>query len=176
MTKLVILDRDGVINVDSPNFIKNPDEWIPLPGSLEAISLLNQKGYLVAIATNQSGIGRGLYSEHTLHLIHLKMHQALQDINAQIHHIEFCPHLPSDHCQCRKPLPGMLKKIAHIFSIPLYSVPVVGDSLRDLQAASAVQASPILVLTGNGSLTSSKQLPTATSIHPDLYTFAKSLP
>ncbi len=154
--KLIILDRDGVINHDSDNYIKSVEEFIPLPGSLEAIARLNRAGYKVAIATNQSGIARGYYDLDTLDAMHQKLANELDKIGGQVDYIAFCPHGPDDHCNCRKPLTGLLEEIAHHFNTELTGVPVVGDSLRDLQSAQAVGASPILVRTGKGERTISK--------------------
>src|SRR5215212_9229114 len=151
--KLVILDRDGVINQDSDSYIKSPDEWRPIPGSLEAITRLNQAGYHVVLATNQSGVGRGLFEVSTLNAIHDKMHRALAQIGGRIDAIFFCPHAQEANCTCRKPKPGLLEEIAHRFNMDLAGVPVIGDSLRDLEAASAVGATPMLVLTGKGAKT-----------------------
>ncbi len=150
MKKLIILDRDGVINYDSEEYIKSPAEWIPIPGSLEAIAKLNKAGYLVAVATNQSGVARGLFTEHTLHQIHEKMHNALRELGGQIDAIFYCPHGPKDGCNCRKPEPGLLLAIADKFHCSLDHVPAIGDSLRDLEAALAVGCTPILVTSGKG--------------------------
>src|SRR5687767_10863829 len=167
--KLVILDRDGVINQDSDEFIKAPDEWRPLPGSLEGIARLNHAGYLVVLATNQSGVGRGLFEVSTLNAIHDRMHRALAQIGGRIDAIFFCPHAQEANCACRKPRPGLLEEIARRFNVDLKGVPSVGDSLRDLQAAAAVGAAPILVLTGKGEATrSAGSLPENTQIYPDL--------
>ncbi len=154
--KLIILDRDGVINYDSDNYIKSVEEFIPLPGSLEAIARLNAAGYKVAIATNQSGIARGYYDVDTLHAMHRKLSTELAKIDGHIDYIAFCSHGPDDHCNCRKPLTGLLEEIAHHFRASLGGVPVVGDSLRDLQSAQAVGASPILVKSGKGERTIAK--------------------
>ncbi len=154
--KLIILDRDGVINQDSDNFIKSVDEFIPLPGSIEAIARLNQMGYRVAIATNQSGIARGYYDLDTLNAMHDKLRSELATHGGCIDMIAFCPHGPDDNCECRKPKPGMYNDIARRFDVPLSGVPVIGDSLRDLQAAQAVGARPILVRTGKGERTIAK--------------------
>ena len=148
--KLVILDRDGVINQDSPLFIKSPHEWLPIKGSLEAIALLNQLGYTVVVATNQSGIARKLFDENTLHAIHEKMHQAVKACGGCIDAIFYCPHGPNDSCDCRKPKPGLLQQIAKHYKLNLEQVVCVGDSYRDLEAALAAGATPVLVLTGNG--------------------------
>lgn len=154
--KLIILDRDGVINQDSDDYIKSVDEFIPLPGSLEAIARLNQAGYRVAVATNQSGIGRGYYDIATLNAMHDKLRRLLNQLGGHIEMIAFCPHGPDDNCDCRKPKTGMYLEIAHRFEVSLEDVPVIGDSLRDLQAAQAVGASPILVRTGKGMRTLEK--------------------
>lgn len=150
--KIIILDRDGVINEDSPDFIKSPEEWIPIPGSLEAIGALKAAGYTVAIASNQSGLRRGLFDLKTLEAMHAKMQKALALYKAQIDGIFFCPHNAADHCDCRKPKPGLLHQIATHFDIDFRTqpIPVIGDSLRDLEAAHAAGCKPILVLTGNG--------------------------
>ena len=154
--KLIILDRDGVINRDSDDFIKSVDEFVTLPGSVEAIARLNQAGYRVAIATNQSGIARGYYDIDTLNAMHEKLRAELALHGGSIDMIAYCPHGPDDACDCRKPLPGMYHEIARRFDISLNGVPVVGDSLRDLQAAQAVEAMPILVRTGKGKHTLAK--------------------
>ncbi|MCW8905589.1 D-glycero-beta-D-manno-heptose 1,7-bisphosphate 7-phosphatase [Sedimenticola sp.] len=152
-TKLIILDRDGVINEDSDTHIKSPDEWIPIPGSLTAIAKLNQAGYRVVIATNQSGLARGLFKIDTLNAIHSKMNLALASEGGRIDGLFFCPHGPKAGCDCRKPKPGLLLQIADRFYTSLEKVPCIGDSLRDLRAATAVGARPILVRTGKGAKT-----------------------
>jgi D-glycero-D-manno-heptose 1,7-bisphosphate phosphatase len=157
VSRLVILDRDGVINHDASDYIKSPDEWHPIPGSLEAIARLNQHHYRVVIATNQSGVARGLYSLETLGHIHAKMHHLLAEAGGSIDAIFVCPHGPDEGCRCRKPQPGMLEDIAERLQCDLSGVPFVGDSLRDLQAALAVGALPVLVRTGNG-LTTEREL------------------
>jgi D-glycero-D-manno-heptose 1,7-bisphosphate phosphatase len=151
--KLVILDRDGVINQDSANFIKNPNEWVAIAGSLEAIALLNQSGFRVAVATNQSGISRGLFDMTTLNSIHDKMHKELAIIGGRIDAIFYCPHSADDFCHCRKPNTGMIEEIGNRFSMELQGVPAVGDSLRDLQAFASAGCQPILVRTGKGEKT-----------------------
>ena len=148
--KLAILDRDGVINFDSDQYIKSPAEWRPIPGSIEAIARLNQNGYRVAVATNQSGIGRGLFDMATLNAINDKMMEMVFRQGGRIDALFFCPHTASEECNCRKPKTGMLEEIAARFHTELKGVPAVGDALRDLQAAEAVGAQPILVLTGKG--------------------------
>lgn len=153
--RLLLLDRDGVINHDSPDFIKSPEEWHPIPKSLEAIARFKQQGWLVAVITNQSGIGRGLYTEQTLEAIHQKFKQALRAQNVDIDGIFYCPHLPDADCNCRKPKPGLIQQALQTFNINPQSapVPLIGDSLRDLIAASAAQCHPVLVKTGNGQKT-----------------------
>lgn len=174
--KLVILDRDGVINHDSDLFIKTPDEWRPIPGSLDAIARLNQWGYRVVVATNQSGIGRGLFDMDTLNAIHERMHKAVAQAGGRIDAVFFCPHTNADHCPCRKPKAGMLKEIALRFNTDLAGVPAVGDSLRDLQAALAMEAQPILVQTGKGRKTAADpELPAHTLVFPDLAAVAAHL-
>ena len=174
--KLIILDRDGVINRDSDAFIKSPDEWIPLPGSLEAIARLNQAGYRVAVATNQSGVARGLFSMLTLNAIHQKLHAAAQQIGADVDAIFFCPHAAADNCDCRKPKAGMLRAIGKRFDVNLKGVPVVGDSLRDLQSGYVLGCTPYLVLTGKGEKTKEKGgLPPGTLIFKDLATVVDHL-
>lgn len=167
--KLVILDRDGVINFDSDQYIKSPEEWKPIPGSLEAIAKLYQAGYRIVVATNQSGVGRGLFEMDTLNAIHDKMHKAVIQAGGRLDAIFFCPHTNEDKCACRKPKPGMLQEIATRYNADLTDVPVVGDALRDLQAAVAVGAQPILVLTGKGKKTQVEpQLPAITPVFADL--------
>ena len=148
--KLIILDRDGVINQDSPDFIKSPEEWIPIDGSLEAIGRLSQAGYEVVILTNQSGIGRGLISPDMLSQIHVRMLDYIQQHGGKIQIILFCPHHPDDECDCRKPKTGLYKELTKRLNIDLAGTYSVGDSLRDLVAAKSAGASPILVKTGNG--------------------------
>jgi len=167
--KLVILDRDGVINHDSDQYIKSPDEWKPIPGSLAAIARLNQAGYRVVVASNQSGIGRGLFETDTLMAIHDKMLKALAQAGGRIDAIFFCPHTNADNCDCRKPKPGMFREIAARFNAELAGVPAIGDSLRDLQVAATVGAQPMLVLTGKGRKTvDDPALPPDTLVFPDL--------
>lgn len=172
--KLVILDRDGVINYDSAQFIKNPDEWKPIPGSLEAIALLNQSGFRVVLASNQSGIGRGLFDMATLNAIHDKMHRALGRLGGRIDALFYCPHAAETNCNCRKPKPGMIEDIARRFGTDLDGVPNVGDSLRDLQAGVPLGALPILVRTGKGERTLAEgNLPEGTKVFADLAEAAK---
>lgn len=167
--KLIILDRDGVINHDSVEFIKSPDEWLPVQGSLEAIAQLNQAGYKVVVATNQSGISRKLFDMQTLNAIHQKMHDHAQLVGATIDAVFFCPHAADFNCDCRKPKPGMLREIGKRYDIDLKGVPVVGDSLRDLQAGFVLGCAPHLVLTGKGESTmAAGGLPPGAKVHKNL--------
>jgi len=167
--KLIVLDRDGVINYDSEQFIKSPDEWRPIPGSLEAIARLNHAGYRVVVATNQSGVGRGLLDISTLNAIHERMHRALAQVGGRLDAIFFCPHTADSHCNCRKPRAGMLEEIGNRFNIDMSGVPCLGDSPRDLAAAETVGAQPMLVLTGKGEKTlRDGGFPKNTVIFPDL--------
>ncbi len=169
MLKMIILDRDGVINQDSAAFIKSPAEWIPIPGSLEAIARLNQAGYRVVIASNQSGIARELFDMCSLNAIHQKLHNQAQQVGAAIDAIFFCPHAAIDNCDCRKPKPGMFDEIGKRFKVSLKGVPTVGDSLRDLQAGYVSGCVPYLVLTGKGQKTfETGGLPPGTKVFPDL--------
>ncbi len=171
--KLVVLDRDGTINHDSDQYIKSPAEWKPIKGSLEAIARLTQSGHRVVVATNQSGIARGLFDMTTLNAIHDAMQRAVQRAGGRIDAIFFCPLAIDADCECRKPKPGMLLEIGRRLNADLEGVPVVGDALRDLQAAQAVRARPVLVLTGKGKKTrSAGGLPPGTEIFADLAAFA----
>ena len=174
--KLIVLDRDGVINFDSDRFIKTPEEWRALPGSLEAIALLNQRGYRIVVATNQSGIGRGLLDIARFNAINDKMTRQLAQVGGRIDAIFFCPHAADAHCECRKPKAGMMREIARRFGTDLKGVPAVGDALRDLQAAHAVGAHPVLVTTGKGRATLKQGgLPEGTEVYEDLADFARQL-
>jgi D-glycero-D-manno-heptose 1,7-bisphosphate phosphatase len=174
--KLIILDRDGVINYDSDQFIKSPDEWRPIPGSMEAIARLNHAGFRVVVATNQSGLGRGLFDMATLIAIHEKMHKALAGAGGRIDAVFYCPHTADSACDCRKPRAGMFIEIGQRFGVDLTGVPCVGDSVRDLQAADAVGGQPILVLTGKGEKTLREGIfPKNTVIFPDLAFVATAL-
>ena len=167
--KLIILDRDGVINHDSALFIKSPDEWKPIPGSIEAIARLNQGGYRVAVATNQSGIGRGLFDMATLNAINDKMMERVFRQGGRIDAVFFCAHTAEQKCRCRKPKSGMFEDIATRFHMGLNGVPTVGDSLRDLEAGAKVGCAPILVLTGKGKKTQKDGgLPEGTMVFADL--------
>ena len=174
--KLIILDRDGVINQDSASFIKGPEEWKAIPGSVEAIARLTQAGYRVVVATNQSGIGRGLFDMATLNAINAKMHKVVNQAGGRIEAIFYCPDTAESDSRYRKPNPGMMVEIGERLATPLAEVPAVGDSLRDLQAAAAVKAQPILVLTGKGAKTlEAGGLPEGTKIYPDLAAVAAAL-
>jgi len=167
--KIIVLDRDGVINLDSDQFIKSPDEWKPIPGSLEAIARLNEANWRVVVASNQSGVGRGLFDMDTLNAINEKMVKAIGQVGGRLDAIFFCPHAADSPCDCRKPKPGMFLQIAERFNVSLEGMPVVGDSLRDLQAGVAVGCKPYLVLTGKGKKTAiDPALPEGTLIFPDL--------
>jgi D-glycero-D-manno-heptose 1,7-bisphosphate phosphatase len=174
--KLLILDRDGVVNYDSDQYIKHPDEWRPIPGSLDAIALLTQVGWRIVVATNQSGVGRGLFDMATLNAINSKMHKAVSQAGGRIEAVFYCPDTDESRSPNRKPGPGMFLAIAERFNAPLAHAPAVGDSLRDLQAAAAVGAQPILVLTGKGARTrAAGNLPPGTAIHADLAAAARVL-
>ncbi len=155
--KVIVLDRDGVINEDSDQYVKSPEEWIPIAGSLAAIARLNQAGFVVVIATNQSGIARGYYDALTLQRMHDKMHRLLAMIGAKVDAVFYCPHGPEDGCECRKPQVGLFKKIQRSFPCHLEQSFAIGDSYRDIQAAQQVGAKAILVKTGKGAQTLSKQ-------------------
>lgn len=174
--KLVILDRDGTINADSDEYIKSPDEWQPLPGALEAIARLNHAGWHVAVASNQSGLGRGLFDVAALNAIHAKMHKALGALGGRIDAVFYCPHSPDEGCQCRKPMPGLFEQIGERFGIDLKNTPVVGDTPRDLVAGVAVGCVPHLVLTGKAEPLRGQPLPpdypAHTVVHQDLAAFA----
>jgi D-glycero-D-manno-heptose 1,7-bisphosphate phosphatase len=174
--KLVILDRDGVINYDSDQYIKSPAEWRPIPGSIEAIARLHQGGWRIAVATNQSGIGRGLFDMATLNAINDKMMEMVFRQGGRIDALFFCPHTAAESCGCRKPRTGMFEEIAARFHTDLKGVPVVGDSLKDLQAADAVGAQPLLVLTGKGKRTRDEgTLPKRTLVFDTLADAARHL-
>jgi len=175
--KLVILDRDGVINEDSDNYIKSPDEWIPIPGSLEAIARLNHFGYKIAVATNQSGLARGLFTIDDLNAIHQKMRVLLDRVGGHVEGVFFCPHGPDDDCDCRKPRTGLLHQISRRLGTTLNNIPVIGDSKRDLDSASQVGALPVLVRTGKGERMLQKypELLNTTAVYPDLAAAADAI-
>lgn len=179
--RLVIMDRDGTINEDRDDYVKSLDEWVPLPGALEAIARLNQAGWQVVVATNQSGLGRGLFDMAALNAMHARMHQLLTQLGGRIEAVFFCPHTPDDRCGCRKPQPGLFAAIADRFHVDLQGVPMVGDMPRDLLAGVAVGCRPHLVRTGQGArLTDDdiaelhRQAP-GLRVHADLGAFADAL-
>ena len=174
--KLVILDRDGTINHDSDHYIKSLDEWRPIKGSIEAIARLTQAGYRIVVATNQSGIARRLFTTRTLFEIHEALQRAATQAGGRIDAFFFCPHAADSKCQCRKPEPGMLLEIARRFNVSLKDVYMVGDASRDVQAAAAAGARPVLVLTGKGKKThDEEELPPGTQVFADLASFAEHL-
>ena len=177
--KLIILDRDGTINEDHDDYVKSPDEWVPIPGALEAIARLNHAGWHTVIATNQSGLGRGTFDMATLNAMHTKMNQMLAKQGGRIDAVFFCPHAPEEICTCRKPLPGLFEQIGERFGVSLRDVPVVGDTIRDLQAGAAVGCRPHLVRTGKGAHLDAAQIEAlcaqvpGTQVHADLTAFAE---
>jgi len=174
---LVVLDRDGVINQDSSEFVKSVEEWLPLAGSIEAIARLSSAGFTVAVASNQSGLARGLFDNDALLAMHQKLYDLVAAAGGRIDRIVVCPHGPDDNCGCRKPKPGLLLELGRHYGASLKGVPVVGDSLRDLQAAAAIGARPILVRTGNGTKTA-EHLPATLSgveVFDDLAAFSAAL-
>ena len=176
MSKVVFLDRDGVINQDSPEYIKSPEEWEPIPGSIEAIVRLQSAGYSVFIATNQSGIGRGFYSAATLERMHQKMQTYILDAGGRmLDGIYYCPHLPTEDCECRKPKPGMLLTASREHALELENAYFVGDSHKDLMAAAAAGVKGVLVLTGNGSQALQKSQHPRDKVFDDLAGFSRWL-
>ena len=177
--KLVILDRDGTINEDSAEFVKSPHEWMPLPGALEAIAGLNHAGWHVVIASNQSGLGRGLFDVSTLNAIHGKMHQMLAAVGGRVDAVFYCPHAPDEGCHCRKPEPGLFEQIGERYGLDLCHVPALGDSARDVRAAVTAGCEPHLVLTGKGVAyrepSMRDTLPKQVRVHADLAAFADFL-
>ena len=176
--KLIILDRDGTINEDRDDFVKTPDEWVPIPGALEAIARLNHAGWHTVVVTNQSGLGRGLFDMATLNAMHLKMNQALAKHGGRIDAVFFCPHTPEENCECRKPLPGLMLQVGERYGLHLKDVAVVGDSLRDLLAGAAAGCPTHLLRTGKAAQYSEEQLAhvlaqaPGTQVHADLAAFA----
>lgn len=177
--KLIILDRDGTLNQDRPDYVKSPEEWLPLPGALDAVARLNHAGWHVVIASNQSGLGRGLFDVSTLNAIHAKMHKMLAAVGGRIDAVFYCPHAPEENCHCRKPAAGLFEQIGERYGLELHGVPTVGDSVRDLLAGVAVGCEPHLVLTGKAVSYRTRKLPqtfpTATQTHTDLSAFADFL-
>lgn len=177
--KLVILDRDGTINQDSDEYIKSEAEWVPLPGALQAIARLNHAGWHVVVASNQSGLGRGLFDVAALNAMHAKMHKLLAVAGGRVEAIFYCPHAPDQACHCRKPAPGLFEQIGERYGIDLKGVPTVGDTARDLMAGASVGCEPHLVLTGKGAGWRGRSLPDSfpagTRVHEDLLAFADYL-
>ncbi|PPE69074.1 D-glycero-beta-D-manno-heptose 1,7-bisphosphate 7-phosphatase [Caldimonas thermodepolymerans] len=179
--KLLILDRDGTLNEDRDDFVKSPDEWQPLPGALEAVARLNRAGWTVVVATNQSGLARGLFDVATLEAMHAKMAALLAAHGGRVEKVYYCPHGPDDGCDCRKPRPGLFRRIAEDFGVDLSGVPTVGDSLRDLQAGAALGCATHLVRTGKAArldaagLAELCQRVPGTQVHADLPAFADAL-
>ena len=174
-SKLIVLDRDGVINHDSENYIKTPEEWRPLNGSLDAIAALTAGGFRVVVVSNQSGIGRGLFSEAVLDAIHRKMTSAVEAAGGAIAGIYYCPHAPDDGCHCRKPRPGLLERIKDDFGVSLSKIPLIGDKVADMALARRVGARPILVLTGYGQATLASLNDTEGETFSDLASAASAL-
>ncbi len=175
---LIILDRDGTINEDRDDYVRSPEEWMPLPGALEAIARLNHAGWHTVLATNQSGLGRGLFDMAALNAMHVKMQSMLAKVGGRIDAVFFCPHTPDENCNCRKPMPGLIEQIGQRYGVDLRTVPIVGDSLRDLQAGAAMGCKPHMVLTGKGAHLDRaevlRQVP-GTEFHADLPAFAEFL-
>lgn len=176
--KLIIFDRDGTLNHDRDDYVTTVDEWVPIPGALEAVASLTQAGWHAVVATNQSGLGRGLFDMATLNAMHIKLNQRLAELGGRIDAVFFCPHVPTDECACRKPMPGLLQQIGERYGVDLKGVPAVGDSLRDLQAAEAAGCEPHLVRTGKAGALDDAQLADllakvpGTTVHADLTAFA----
>jgi D-glycero-D-manno-heptose 1,7-bisphosphate phosphatase len=181
--KLIIIDRDGTINVEREDFVKTADEWVPLPGALEAVARLNHAGWHVVVASNQSGLGRGLFDVAALNAMHSKMHKLLAVQGGKIDGVFYCPHTPTDACTCRKPLPGLFEQIIERYGLDVDSVQqrihTVGDSVRDLQAGAKAGCVPHLVLTGNGAKYKDQALPidfpAGTQVHADMAAFAEQI-
>lgn len=180
-TKLVVIGRDGILNEYREDHVKSPEEWVPLAGALEAVSRLNHAGWHVVVATNQSGIGRGMIDMATINAVHAEMNRQLQAVGGRLDAVFFCPHTPEDDCECRKPRPGMLRDIASRYGVGLAAVPMVADTLRDLQAAQAAGCEPHLVLSGRSATLSDDQLQHlltqvhGTTVHASLASFAEFL-
>ena len=181
VVKLVILGRDGILNEFRDDHVKAPDEWFPVPGALEAVSRLNHSGWHVVVATNQSGIGRGMIDMASVNAVHAHMNKQLMAVGGRVDAVFFCPHTPEDLCDCRKPLPGLIRDIGKRYGIDLKQVPMVGDTLRDLQAAHAAGCEPHLILGGRaalldaGSVQSMLDLVPGTRAHAGLAEFAEYL-
>jgi D-glycero-D-manno-heptose 1,7-bisphosphate phosphatase len=178
-TRLIVLDRDGTLNADPEDYIRSPDDWRPLPGALEAVARLNQGGWRVVIASNQSGLGRGLFDVATLNAVHARMHKLLAVAGARVEAVFFCPHAPEDDCDCRKPAPGMFRQISQRLGVPPAQMLAAGDSVRDAQAAHAAGCQPHLILTGQSAMHRNDSLPIGlppgTQVHADLAAFADAV-
>jgi len=174
MPRLILLDRDGVINFDSPESITAPAEWRPIPGSLEAIAALTCAGRRVAVCSNQAGIGRGLLSASALDAIHQQLHDALAELGSRLDRLVYCPHLPEDRCACRKPAPGMLLECMNLLGAEPGETCFVGDSLKDLQAACAAGCEGVLVRTGNGAALEARSPLPGIVVFDDLAAFARA--
>ena len=179
--KLIILGRDGILNLYRDDHVKSPEEWVPIPGALEAVARLNHAGWHTVVATNQAGIGRGMIDMASINAVHQRMMQRLAEVGGRVDAVFFCPHTPEDNCDCRKPKPGLMNQIAQRYGIEPRTVPMVVDTLRDLQAARAAGCEPHLVRTGRAvALTDAQvveivqQVP-ATEVHDDLSDFADFL-
>ncbi len=174
--KLIVLDRDGTLNAEPEDYLRGPEDWVPLPGALEAVARLNQGGWKVVIASNQSGLGRGLFDVATLNAVHARMHKLLGAAGGRVEAVFFCPHAPEDGCDCRKPAPGLFHQILGRMAVPAAHVAAVGDSVRDAQAAAAAGCEPHLVLTGQSAVQLTggavEGLPPGTHVHADLSAFA----
>jgi D-glycero-D-manno-heptose 1,7-bisphosphate phosphatase len=181
VVKLVILGRDGILNDFREDHVKAPEEWYPIPGALEAVARLNHAGWHAVVATNQSGIGRGMIDMASVNAVHAHMLRQLMAVGGRLDAVFFCPHTPEDRCECRKPLPGLLHDIGKRYNLDLKHVPLVGDTLRDLQAAQAAGCEPHLVLTGRAAGLDAAQVHGLTSqvpgtqVHVDLAAFAEHL-
>lgn len=173
--RLVILDRDGVINIESDRFVRSAAEWHPIEGSLEGIRILSDAGFTIAVASNQSGLGRGLFDRAALEEMHRKMCRLVREAGGAIDHIVICPHHPADQCSCRKPKPGLYRQLADYYRISLQGIPIIGDSARDIEPALAVGARAILVLTGNGPQARTSLSGNHYEVYPDLLAAARSL-
>ena len=176
-SKLVVLDRDGVINRDSAAFVKSAAEWLPLPGSIDAIARLSRAGCITAVASNQSGLARGLFDRNALRAMHRKLRRLVTRAGGRVDRIVVCPHGPDDGCHCRKPQPGLLLRLMRYFDVPPAGTVFIGDSLRDLQAARNAGAEPVLVRTGNGS-SAERSLPgefSGIAVYDDLAAAADAL-
>jgi D-glycero-D-manno-heptose 1,7-bisphosphate phosphatase len=173
---IIVLDRDGVINIDSPDYIKSAEEWIPLPGSIAAIASLYRTGHKIYVATNQAGLARKRFSLADLEAMHAKLYRLVNEAGGQIERVFYCPHHPDAECECRKPRPGMLQQIRQYHSRPIASLTFVGDSVKDIDAAIAGDCEPVLVLTGNGEATRAvmNQRALAIPVYSDLAAFAKA--